>query len=59
MMTTKEIIERIEGRKCQSSQEPLQFYYERWKNWWDTVVVPVEKARLDRIERVLRKEGFI
>ena len=59
MMTTREIIEKTERYKYQSSQEPLQFYYERWKNWWDTDIAPAEKARLDRIEKVLKEEWFL
>jgi hypothetical protein len=59
MMTTKEIIEKAVGRKYQSSQQPLQFYYDSWKNWWDTVIAPVEKVRIDRIERVLVEKGFL
>jgi hypothetical protein len=59
MMTTKEIIEKAEGRKTQSSPQVLQFYYETWINWWDTVVAPAKNERLDRIEKALKEEGFI
>jgi len=60
MMTTKEILEKAEGCKYRSSQQPLQFYYDRWKDWWDAVIAPAaEETRLDSIEKVLKEEGFL